>query len=221
VAAAVEPQQVVAALTVAMTTAVTAPSIPPMLAPVSGSQAVVVEIPDDNTPPPGWDQWGNMPAPAPEPPTGVLIMRDDGGVMSGRPADGAEASSSCAVLPASDGTAARPEQERERADAPPVYFASAQAEQALWQEFRDHGASLNRALNEALRIHGGPAWRIFQVSDFSPGFVVFPFISSAFALLLTLVFSRLARRRQDLERRAQERYDTLDRLDAELNWYQG
>jgi hypothetical protein len=24
-----------------------------------------------------------------------------------------------------------------------------------------------------------------------------------------------------LERRARERYDTLDRLDAELNWYQG
>jgi hypothetical protein len=38
---------------------------------------------------------------------------------------------------------------------------------------RDHGASLNRALNEVLRIHGGPAWRIFQVSNFSPGFVVF------------------------------------------------
>jgi hypothetical protein len=31
-------------------------------------------------------------------------------------------------------------------------------------------------------------------------------------LFLTPVFSRLARRRQDLERRARERYDTLDRL---------
>jgi hypothetical protein len=38
---------------------------------------------------------------------------------------------------------------------------------------------------------------------------------------LTLVFSRFARRRQDLERRAWERYDTLDRLDAELNRYWG
>jgi hypothetical protein len=28
---------------------------------------------------------------------------------------------------------------------------------------RDHGTSLNRALNEALRIHGGSAWRVFQV----------------------------------------------------------
>jgi hypothetical protein len=49
----------------------------------------------------------------------------------------------------------------------------------------------------------------------------FPFVSSAFALLLTPVFSRLASRRQDLERQDQERYDTLDRLDAELNWYRG
>jgi hypothetical protein len=132
----------------------------------------------------------------------VLVVRDDVGVAPGRPADGAEASSSRGVLPASDGTAARPEQERERTDAPPAHFASAQAEQALWHEFRDHGASLNRALNEALRIHGGPAWRIFQVSEFSPGFMVFPFISSAFDLLLTLVFPRLVGRWQDLERRA-------------------
>jgi hypothetical protein len=108
-----------------------------------------------------------------------------------RPADGAEASSSRGVLPASDSTAARPEQERECADTPPAHFASFQAEQALWQEFRDHGASLNRALNEALRIHGGPMWRVFRISDFSPGFVFFPFVSSAFELLLTLVFPHL------------------------------
>jgi hypothetical protein len=120
-----------------------------------------------------------------------------------------------------DGTAARPEQERERADTPPAHFASAQAEQALWQEFRGHDASLNRALNEALRIHGGPAWSIFQVSEFPLGFVIFPFVSSAFELLLTLVFPRLIGRRQDLERQVRERYDTLDRLDAELNWYRG
>jgi hypothetical protein len=81
--------------------------------------------------------------------------------MSGRPADGAEASSSYAVHPASDGTAAHPEQERERVIAPPAHFADAQAEQALWQEFCDHDASLNRALNVALRIHSDPAWRVF------------------------------------------------------------
>jgi hypothetical protein len=220
-AAEVEPQQVVATLTAVVTMAITASLIPLVLAPVDDSQAAVVEIPDEDVPPPGWDQWVNLPAPAPEPPTGVLVVRDDGGVAPGRPADGTEASSSRAVLPASDGAAARPEQERERANAPSAYFASAQAEQALWKEFPDHGTSLNQALNEALRIHGGPVWRIFRVSNFLPAFVVFSFVSSAFALPLTPVFSCLARRWQDLEHRARERYDTLDRLDAELNWYRG
>jgi hypothetical protein len=46
---------------------------------------------------------------------------------------------------------------------PPAHFSEAQAEQALWQEFRNHVAFLNNTLNEALRIHGGPTWRIFQV----------------------------------------------------------
>jgi hypothetical protein len=36
----------------------------------------------------------------------------------------------------------------------------------LWQAFRDHGASLNNALNVALRIHAGPAWQIFKVRVF-------------------------------------------------------
>jgi hypothetical protein len=57
---------------------------------------------------------------------------------------------------------------------PPAHFADAQAEQALWQEFRDHGTSLNRALNEALRIHSGPGWRVFQVRDCSLSLVVLP-----------------------------------------------
>jgi hypothetical protein len=43
------------------------------------------------------------------------------------------------------------------------HFPDPQAEQQLWEELRDHSASLNRALNEALRIHGGPAWCVFQV----------------------------------------------------------
>jgi hypothetical protein len=88
-------------------------------------------------------------------------MREDGCVMPRHPTCGVEASSSRATLPAPDGTAAHPEQERERASAPPVHFSEAQAEQALWQEFRDHGASLNNMLNEVLRIHAGPAWRVF------------------------------------------------------------
>jgi hypothetical protein len=56
------------------------------------------------------------------------MIRDDGCVMSGRPADGAEASSLYVVLPALDGAAARPEQERERVIVPPAHFSCAQAE---------------------------------------------------------------------------------------------
>jgi hypothetical protein len=89
VAAAAEPQQAAAATTAVMTMAVTTLSISPAPTPVGGSRAVVVEVPDYDTPPPGWDQWGSMPAPAPEPPVGVLVMREDGCVMSGRPTDGA------------------------------------------------------------------------------------------------------------------------------------
>jgi hypothetical protein len=45
----------------------------------------------------------------------------------------------------------------------PPAFVDAQGEQELWGELRNHSAALDRALNEALRIHGGPAWRVFQV----------------------------------------------------------
>jgi hypothetical protein len=61
----------------------------------------------------------------------------------------------------------RLDQGQEEADAAPAHFIDAQAEQGIWEELRDHGASLNRALNEALRIHSGPAWRVFQVCWFS------------------------------------------------------
>jgi hypothetical protein len=63
------------------------------------------------------------------------------------------------------GPAASLERGQERVDAPPPHFADAQAEQELWEELRDHGASLNQTLNEALRIHGGPAWRVFHVRN--------------------------------------------------------
>jgi hypothetical protein len=43
------------------------------------------------------------------------------------------------------------------------------------------------------------------------------FAPSVFGFLLTFVFHRLIGRRQDLEHRARERYDTLDCLDAELD----
>jgi hypothetical protein len=94
--------------------------------------------------------------------------------MPRRPTHGAEASSSRAGLPAPDATVAPLEQEREPASAPPANFNEAQAEQALWQEFRDQGASLNNALNEALRIHAGPAWQIFKVRVLIVEFEVFP-----------------------------------------------
>jgi hypothetical protein len=97
-------------------------------------------------------------------------------MVAGGPRHGAEASSSRVGPPASG---------EERADAPPSHFADAQEEQQLWEELRDHGASLNRALNEALRIHGGPAWRVFQVCRrslarrFLPCSVVFAFVLAA------------------------------------------
>jgi hypothetical protein len=122
-----------------------------------------VEIPDDDAPPPGWDQWENRPAPAPEPVAGVLVVRVDGCVMPRRPSHGAEASSSRAALPTPDAIVSRPEQERGHAGAPPAHFDEAQAEQALCQEFRDHNTSLNNVLNEALQIHAGPTWQVFQV----------------------------------------------------------
>jgi hypothetical protein len=119
----------------------------------------VVEIPDDdNVPPPGWDQWASVPVSAPKALAGALVARGDAGAALGRPADGAGPSSSRAI------PAARLEQGQEEADAPPAHFIDAQTKQGLWEELRDHGASLNRALNEALRIHSGPAWRAFQVS---------------------------------------------------------
>jgi hypothetical protein len=76
-------------------------------------------------------------------------------MVAGGPRRGVEASSSRAGPPASG---------EERVDELPPFFDDAQEEQQLWEELRDHSASLNRALNEALRIHGGPAWRVFQVS---------------------------------------------------------
>jgi hypothetical protein len=93
--------------------------------------------------------------------------------MPRRPTHGAEASSSRADLPTADATVARLEQEREPTSAQPAYFNEAQAEQALWQEFRDHRASLNNVLNEALRIHAGPAWQIFKVRVLIVEFEVF------------------------------------------------
>jgi hypothetical protein len=164
---------------------------------------VAVEIPDDDSPPPGWDQWVNLPMPSPESQKGVLVRRWDGHMVAGGRGHGAEASSSRA------GHSALGEG---RVDEPPA-FADAQEEQQLWGELRDHGAALNRTLNEALQIHGGPAWRVFQVRHCCP----FSSISSSSCLFLA------ARRllvlicwRQELENRARDKYGAFDQMSAEL-----
>jgi hypothetical protein len=58
------------------------------------SPATVVEIPDDDAPPPGWDQWASLPMSAPEPQAGALIIRWDGHMVAGGSRRSAEASSS-------------------------------------------------------------------------------------------------------------------------------
>jgi hypothetical protein len=74
-----------------------------------------------------------------------------------------EASSSHASPLGSSGPAADSGQGQERVDEPSPLVVDAQEEQQPWEELRGHGESLNRALNEALRIHGGPTWHVFQV----------------------------------------------------------
>jgi hypothetical protein len=175
-----------------------------------------VEIPDDDDVlPPGWDQWASALTPAPEAPVGALVARSNAGAALERPADGAGPSSPCG------GPAARLEQGQDEADAPPAHFIHAQAEQGLWEELRDHDTSLNRALNEALQIHSGPAWRAFQVSLVSWGFAIPSPVFSLFVSFLTPVLSRSACWWQELERWARDRYAVLDRLDADYRWYRG
>jgi hypothetical protein len=85
----------------------------------------------------------------------VLVMREDGCVMSQHPAHDAEVLMSRVVSLALDVIVSQPGQGLRRPGAPPALFDEAQAEQVLWQEFHDHGASINNALTEAVRLHGG------------------------------------------------------------------
>jgi hypothetical protein len=123
------------------------------LAPAGGSRAEVVEVLDDDSPPPRWDQWASFPTRSPEPQEGALVRRREGHMVAGDRGHGAEGSSSRAGHSA--------QVEGAVGDLPA--FADAQGEQELWGELRSHDAMLDRALNEALRVHGGPAWRVFQV----------------------------------------------------------
>jgi hypothetical protein len=126
-------------------------------------------------------------------------------MVAGGSRRGAKASSSRAGPPASG---------EGRVDEPPAFFADAQEEQQLWEELRDHGASLNRELNEALRIHGGPAWRVFQVSCrcFFPLILSFPCVLLAARHLLVSACCR-----QELEHRARDKYGILDKINVELH----
>jgi hypothetical protein len=139
-------------------------------APTSSSRAVVVEIPDDDFLPPGWDQWASFPTLSPESQEGALVRRRDGHIVAGGRGHGAEASSSCAGHSA----------QVEGIVGDPPAFADAQGEQELWEELRNHGAALDRALHEALRIHGGLAWRVFQVGCRC----LLPFFLRFYALIL-------------------------------------
>jgi DNA repair exonuclease SbcCD ATPase subunit len=96
-------------------------------------------------------------------------------------------------------------------------FVDAQEEQQLWEALRGHGASLNRALSEALQIHDGPAWHVFQVCCRPP------VLLNSFLVLLSWCSLFAAQRSlvpvcwwQELELRAHNRYSALDQMSAEL-----
>jgi hypothetical protein len=93
----------------------------------------------------------------------VLVMREDECLMSQCPAHDTEASTSHTAPPASEAAVLHPEQGLHRPSALPALFDKAQAEQALWQEFCDHGTSINNALTKALQIHVGPSFRLYEV----------------------------------------------------------
>jgi hypothetical protein len=57
--------------------ATAASAVPLASVPTAVDQAPVVEIPDNDAPPPRWGQWENWPAPAPEPAAGVLVMWEE------------------------------------------------------------------------------------------------------------------------------------------------
>jgi hypothetical protein len=80
-----------------------------------------MDVADNDAPPPEWGQWGNQPASAPEHASGVLVMWEDGYVMSSR-----------AVMPAPIVADTHTERGPGCAGVPPAHFDEAQVEQALW-----------------------------------------------------------------------------------------
>jgi hypothetical protein len=90
-ATATAPQREIAAAEARSEAAVETQQEPAL---AGSSRAVVVEIPNDDSPPPGWDQWVNFPVPSPESQEGALVRRWDGHMVAGGQGLGAEASSS-------------------------------------------------------------------------------------------------------------------------------
>jgi hypothetical protein len=82
-AVATGPQRGETVVAVAAAAATAVASVSLALVPTVGDQAVA-GIADDDAPPPGWGQWVNQPASAPGCAPGVLVMSEDGCVMSRR-----------------------------------------------------------------------------------------------------------------------------------------
>jgi hypothetical protein len=103
-------------------------------------------------------------------------------MISQRPGHDAEASTSHAALLAPD---IAPSQLDSLLD-------EARTERALWQEFHAHSASLNTALTEALRLHGGWSFQIFEARILVrlALFFLFPFSSQCVSFGFLLLLSR-------------------------------
>jgi hypothetical protein len=71
-------------------------------------------------------------------------------------------------------------------------------------------------LNEALQVHGGPAWLVFQVSHDCSSPFLFPYVA-----FKPWRLRDLARGCQELERRAHDKYDAFDRVNAEAQRLRG
>jgi hypothetical protein len=114
---------------------------------------------------------------------------DAGGWLCDAAAHGAEASALHTILPAPDVTVVRPERGLGRGGAPPAHFDKAQAEQALWQEFQDHYASINNALNVRCGSTGVPCGGFSRCMFFvrSEACSLTPFVFACFLTSLSPV----------------------------------
>jgi hypothetical protein len=121
----------------------------------------------------------------------------------------------------SDVAVAQPEQELHHSGAPRAPLDEAQAEQALWQEFRDHGASINNAPTEALRIQGDLSIRLFEVGVLHSTRRLFLILFSS-EHSVSDFFPRVPDRcLQELQSWTRARYNRITQLSSKHNWYRG